>query len=229
MSQVEVSQILGEPATVWRRFFLVAGFVCGCVNFLAADETALDRYVAKPDPTYSWHVVKKTEGGGATQFVVDLKSQTWRSPKEVNRTVWQHWLTIVKPANCDSKTAFLFITGGSNGDGPPKKSELGMIAGLTNSVVAELKMVPNEPLVFDHDGVQRKEDDLIAYTWDKFLKGGDDFWPARLPMVQKRRACDGLRARTARQPARGKPQDREIPGRRRVEARLDHLVHGGGR
>ena len=45
-------------------------------------------------------------------------------------------------------------------------------------------MVPNEPLVFDNDGVPRKEDDLIAYTWDKFLKGGDDEWPARLPMVK---------------------------------------------
>lgn len=156
--------------------------LCGA-SFLPAGETALDRYVAKPDSTYSWKVVKKAEGGGATQFIVDLKSQTWRSPKEVDRTVWQHWLHVVAPKNPKSNVAFLFITGGSNGD-PPKRAELGAIATLTNAVVAELKMVPNEPLVFGNDGVKRKEDDLIAYSWDKFLKGGDEFWPARLPMVK---------------------------------------------
>jgi PhoPQ-activated pathogenicity-related protein len=152
-------------------------------NVGQAGETALDRYVAKPDATYSWKVVKKSEGGGASQFIVDLKSQTWRSPKEVDRTVWQHWLHVVTPSKPKSNVAFLFITGGSNGDAP-KRAELGVIATLTNSVVAELKMVPNEPLVFGNDGVKRKEDDLIAYTWDKFLKGGDDNWPARLPMVK---------------------------------------------
>jgi PhoPQ-activated pathogenicity-related protein len=162
----------------------LAAVVLCWVHLVPAGETALDRYVAKPDPTYSWKVVRKTEGGGATQFVVDLKSQTWRTAKEVDRPVWEHWLTIVKPAKPASKVAFLFITGGSNGDGPPKKAELALIATLTNSVVAELKMVPNEPLVFNNDGVKRKEDDLIAYTWDKFLKGGDDNWPARLPMVK---------------------------------------------
>ena len=173
-----------RPAAVCKA--TVAAIAVGALcwgNLLPAGETALDRYVAKPDPTYSWKVYQKTEGGGATQFVVDLKSQTWRSSKEVDRTVWQHWLTIVAPAKPTSKFAFLFITGGSNGD-KPKRAELGVISTLTNSVVAELKMVPNEPLVFDHDGVKRKEDDLIATTWDKFLKGGDDEWPARLPMVK---------------------------------------------
>ncbi|HET6328569.1 MAG TPA: PhoPQ-activated protein PqaA family protein, partial [Planctomycetaceae bacterium] len=98
----------------------------------------------------------------------------------------QHWLTIVRPANPVSHTAFLFITGGSNGGKPPKNADL-LIASLaaeTHSVVAELKMVPNEPLIFHNDGVKRTEDDLIAYTWDQFLKGGDDEWPARLPMVK---------------------------------------------
>jgi PhoPQ-activated pathogenicity-related protein len=45
-------------------------------------------------------------------------------------------------------------------------------------------MVPNQTLVFDGDGKERKEDDLIAYTWDKFLRTGDDRWPARLPMTK---------------------------------------------
>jgi PhoPQ-activated pathogenicity-related protein len=166
---------------------LAALAVVACwMGAVSAGETALDRYVAKPDPTYSWKIDHKMESHGAATYVVDLKSQTWRTTKDVNRPVWQHWLTIIRPAHPVSNTAFLFIDGGSNGGKAPKSADL-LIASLareTNTVVAELKMVPNEPLIFHNDGVERKEDDLIAYTWDQFLKGGDDEWPARLPMVK---------------------------------------------
>lgn len=153
---------------------------------LRAEETALDRYVNKPDPTYAWRVVREVPGGGATQFVVDLKSQTWRTEKDVNQPVWQHWLTVVKPDRPASKTAFLFISGGANGGEPPQGAEERtiQIAKATNTVTAELRMVPNQPLVFHGDGQGRKEDDLIGYTWDQFLKTGDETWPARLPMVK---------------------------------------------
>ena len=78
------------------------------------------------------------------------------------------------------------ITGGSNGGQPPAKvdSLIAMTAKQSGGIVRELKMVPNEPLEFKHDGKMRKEDDLIAYTWNEFLQGGDDEWPARLPMVK---------------------------------------------
>jgi PhoPQ-activated pathogenicity-related protein len=112
---------------------------------LQAGETALDRYVAKPDATYSWKVVRSVPGNSVKQFVVDLKSQTWRTEKDVDRPVWQHWLTIVKPQNTSSKIAFLRITGGANGGEAPTAAEAATLrlAETTNSVVAELKMVPN--------------------------------------------------------------------------------------
>jgi PhoPQ-activated pathogenicity-related protein len=165
---------------------LILGLIIISAANVRADETALDRYVAKPDPSYSWKVVTKDGGPALTRFVVDLKSQTWRNSNEVDRTLWQHWLTIIVPEKAKSDTAFLFITGGRNGDKPPKTPDPMMvrIAEATQSVVAELKMVPNQPLSFHHDGVGRKEDDLIAYTWDQYLKTGDENWPARLPMTK---------------------------------------------
>jgi len=58
------------------------------------------------------------------------------------------------------------------------------IARATGSVVAELRMVPNQPLVFHGDGQPRKEDDLIAYAWNQFFQTGDATWLPRLPMVK---------------------------------------------
>lgn len=175
-----------RTTTVIMLTWLVTAVVLSAAGLLRAGETALDRYVAKPDSTYAWKVVRTVPGSGLTQYVVDLKSQTWRTEKDIDRPVWQHWLTIVRPAKPASKLAYLIIGGGANGGEPPQSADplTLRVAEATNSVVAELKMVPNQPLVLHQDGVPRKEDDFIAYTWDQFLKTGDETWPARLPMVK---------------------------------------------
>jgi PhoPQ-activated pathogenicity-related protein len=104
---------------------------------------------------------------------------------------------IVKPDNLAHDTALLFISGGANRPGEPAKPsrENVELAKTTRSVVVELRMVPNQPLIFDGDGKERVEDDLIAYTWDKYLKTGDERWPARLPMTKSAvRAMDAVTA-----------------------------------
>ena len=162
-----------------------------------ANETSLDRYVAEPDGSYAWKVVATHEQEGATVYIVDLKSQTWRTSEDVDRNLWEHWLIVVKPKEVASSTGFLFIGGGGNGNNPPGGADdfILNLARDSKSVVAELKQVPNQPLVFNGDGHKRSEDDLIAYTWDKFIRGGDDRWPARLPMVKSAvRAMDTVQA-----------------------------------
>ena len=93
-------------------FSLLPG-IAGIGNCRAGDpdKTPLDEYVAKPDPTYSWKLVRTIPGNGQTTFVVDMKSQTWRSSPEVDRPLWQHWVTIVKPDEVKYDTAFLLIAG----------------------------------------------------------------------------------------------------------------------
>src|SRR5215831_19081792 len=84
-----------------------------------AAETALDRYVNKPDPTYAYKIVNTVKGDGYTAFIVELTSQTWRSEADVNRPVWKHWLSIYKPDEVKGSTGYLFITGGSVNDRAP--------------------------------------------------------------------------------------------------------------
>lgn len=159
--------------------------------------TALDRYVAAPDDSYAWKLVATKETPAGTLFIVDLTSQTWLTTAEVDRPVWKHWLLVVKPKDVTANKALMFVSGGKNDGKVPSGPDGRMvkIALATKSVVAELKMVPNQPLIFHNDGQPRSEDDLIGYTWDQYLKTGDERWPARLPMVKSVvRAMDTIQA-----------------------------------
>src|SRR6476646_10477396 len=76
-------------------------------------ETALDRFMQAPDPSFRYELVKTIPGEGYTTYVLDLTSQAWRTPPETNRPLWKHWLTIIKPDKVEGTTGFLFVTGGS--------------------------------------------------------------------------------------------------------------------
>lgn len=159
--------------------------------------TALDRYVAAPDTNYSYTLLNTIPGAGQTTFILELQSQTWLTTNEVNRTLWKHWLILVMPTAATNSHALLFISGGSNPGTQPSSadSNLRQIAIVSGSVVAELKMIPNQPLTFAGESLSRSEDSLIAYTWDKYLRTGDERWPARLPMTKAAvRAMDAITA-----------------------------------
>lgn len=148
--------------------------------------TALDDYMANGDKTYEWKVEKTVESNGLKTVVIKLKSQTWRTTKDVDRPVWEHWLVVTIPAKVTTDHAFLMVGGGSHNSKTPEGSDIvtATIARSTGSIVAELKNVPNQPLVFHNDGTPRVEDDLIGYAWSQFLETGDATWLPRLPMVK---------------------------------------------
>lgn len=158
---------------------------CDAAEALPA-RTALDDYVDRKDDSFEWEVVKTSKAEGVQTFVLDMTSQIWRTKAEVNRTRWQHWITVAVPEKIKSKTGFMWIGGGGNGGNPPAgpSDMIQKIAMATGTVVAEVHMIPNQTLIFHNDGRKRVEDDLIAYTWVKFLETGDVTWPARNPMVK---------------------------------------------
>ena len=151
-----------------------------------SEVTALDRYVAALDPSYRYELIETIPGDGYAAHVLDMTSQRWRDETEVDRPLWKHWLTVIKPEQVATGTALLIIGGGSNERRPPTRANplLAMGAVATRSVIAELRMVPNQPLTFLGETQQRSEDAIIAYSWDKYLRTGDEAWPLRLPMTK---------------------------------------------
>jgi PhoPQ-activated pathogenicity-related protein len=155
----------------------------------AGDYTALDRYIAAPDASYSYKLVNTTSVPGATIYQLDMTSQTWRSAAEVDRPEWRHWINIIKPSGANGPAALLFINGGSRSDNPPKLTDptfllLVLQAVQANAIIVDVEDVPNEPLKFTDESRTRSEDAIIAYSWAKFLQIRDDSWPARLPMTK---------------------------------------------
>jgi hypothetical protein len=104
----------------------------------------------------------------------------------------------------------------------------GLISGGTEQHVTELRMVPNQPLTFVGETQRRSEDAIIAYSWDRYLRTGDEGWPLRLPMTKSVvRAMDASRPSAAA--PRGRDRCRQFRGRRRLEAGLDGVDRGGDR
>lgn len=149
--------------------------------------TALDRYVQEPDSSYRYSVLEVVAGEGYSTYIVEMTSQTWLTENEVNLPKWEHFMTITAPDELASDIGFVTISGGSNGNDVPQSAPQSDIKRALESgtVVSTLYMVPNQPLVFRDDAENgRSEDAIIAYTWDKFLRTGDEKWPLRLPMTK---------------------------------------------
>jgi len=162
------------------------------VNFLFADprlefdQTALDQYVHSIDESYEYKLIKTISGEGYKAYIVDLTSQSYLTKNDIDRTEWRHWLIIVSPDVIKHKIGMLVIGAGDN-DGiiPSGPDQLSIeYAKATNSVVASLGMVPNQPLTFSGESKQRWEDAIIAYTWDKYFTTGEDRWPLRMAMTK---------------------------------------------
>jgi PhoPQ-activated pathogenicity-related protein len=196
--------VINQIRSHWLRLFVcslfglfLAGSPAGAGPRAKSGQTALDRYVFEPDPNFAFTLVNSQKGKNFAAYILEMTSQQWRRSAEVDRPLWKHWLTIVKPEQVVTSTGLLIISGGSNGRPAPASASLALvtIASGTRSVVAELRMVPNEPLTFKDESRSRTEDAIIAYTWDKFIKTGDETWPLRLPMTKSAvRAMDVVTA-----------------------------------
>jgi PhoPQ-activated pathogenicity-related protein len=204
---------------VSRREFVEGGIAAAAATGLMGSahafdaDTPLDRYVGLPTPEYRYEIVSSFETPQHRSRVISMVSQRWRTSAEVDRPEWRHWLTVTEPRHLKRPIGLMIIEGGSNTDPPPKRTDpiIESIAVQTGTTIAELQMVPNQPLRFADDPRPMGEDDLIAYSWNKFLRTGDTTWPARLPMTKAViRAMDTVTALT--RDGYGPPIERFVVG-----------------
>ncbi|MCX5772080.1 MAG: PhoPQ-activated protein PqaA family protein [Candidatus Hydrogenedentes bacterium] len=160
--------------------------VTGVFIELPNPHMALENYVNAPDPNYAWNQYATETAMFYTNYFIDMTSQQWRTAEEVDRPIWQHYLILTKGWFVGN-TCIILIDGGSNGGTPPTTGDpaIGQASFAYGFPVADLKQVPNEPLMFaDEPGVYRSEDDILAYSFDKYIVTGDETWNGHLPMAK---------------------------------------------
>ena len=167
---------------------MIAMILCTSTALRAGETTALDTFVYAADPDYSYQVTDTKSSLLYTRYIIQMTSGSWRDESEVNRSLWTHWMTVYVPVDISKETALLVVSGGSN-DKFPDFGELddsiGPVSFLTGSVIVDLGQVPNQPLTFTGESESRSEDEILAYSWKKFLDDPADLsWPAHLPMTR---------------------------------------------
>lgn len=157
---------------------LAAALLCLTMGF-SDPSHALKQLVARPQAAFGWSRVP----GEKNEF--KMTSQTWQGAP------WHHDLILQEPTSAvnEKGVAYLVVTGDrvDHVDLPFGQA----LADASHLPVATLFDVPNQPLY------DLREDDLIAFTFTKYLESQDNSWPLLLPMVNSvARAMDTVQQAT---------------------------------
>ena len=171
-----------------RCLFVGIALACASTSPAHSDEPLpagkLAEYIARPDPSFAYREVASGTLAGAEFAEYLLTSQTWRG------VTWKHQLFVLRPTRMtrDARHALLFIHGGRwkpeyEGERqevePPAEALLFVrLAETIGAPVAIVRQVPFQPMF------GRREDALIAYTFEQYLRTGESDWPLLLPMTK---------------------------------------------
>jgi PhoPQ-activated pathogenicity-related protein len=146
------------------------GLFCFSVLGFAQLPNEFFAYIAATEGQSQGELVRSLSGTSGDFFELRLRSQIWRG------IPWEHKLTLIEPKSLAADdVVLLYITGDPN----PGDALLGLsVANASGLRVAILNSVPNQPLF----GL--REDALIAYTFEQYLKTGEPDWPLLFPMVR---------------------------------------------
>lgn len=152
----------------------------GLLSALTLVTSALDAFLARPEPGYRWQRTAEEP------WSLTVHALRWRGID------WSHRVVVIWPSDGTSgDLAYLHITGGT-----PNERDFALMRTLADRSglpVAGVFDMPNQPLM---GGL--REDALIAHTFLRYLEDGDPDWPLLLPMTKGAiRSMDAIVAATA--------------------------------
>jgi len=155
--------------TVKRHLIFVCILFSLAAGYCRADLAA---YLKKPEPAYRWEKRGEERVEGGTVYDLHLVSQVWQG------ITWTHRLQVFRPDNVEYPHFCTLLNTGGNGGASEKALGITLAKGA-GTVFAILYNIPNQPL---YGG--KVEDELVVYTWLKYMETGDESWPLHFPMAK---------------------------------------------
>lgn len=176
-----------KSSVILTYFALFLGIIIPYPTEAVEASGILAEYVGRPDSNFKYSVKKVRNGDTKHSYAeIILTSQTWQN------IPWKHQLYIIKPKELsNSNHALLLIDGGrwkGAFEDPAENREsakfernlklFSFIADYSRTLIVVLRQVPHQPIW------NKREDKLIAHTFDRYFKTGESDWPLLLPMVK---------------------------------------------
>eukprot|EP01132_Coremiostelium_polycephalum_P001299 gene1299-1641_t len=152
-------------------FMIVSLQVVYCLHKPTTTTTPLEEFVFRKDNNVGQYTLhNKIKNPRFTAYVLNFTSINWLNEKESSNPKWWHWLTICVPNIVLSDYGYLEVEGGFFNSEPNLSPLVEQLCTTSNSIVSQLSQAPNQPMIFNGDGVPRIEDGILAYTWSQFIK-----------------------------------------------------------
>ena len=129
-------------------------------------------FVQKPSNT-TWKIYNKQKYGNSTVYHIIL---TLESFPYTNRHIWEHQIFIYVPDILERTLFFMRIGSGKLNEVHPINTTIIDMSCKLKTIMIEMYDVPNQPLRFDdtnNDNHFLCEDDLMAYSWKKFINSSN--------------------------------------------------------
>ena len=149
----------------------------------------LKEYINKTKNEFSYQIIDSFKTDNWKSYHVKMISGKWLNKKFVDDNIWWHYVDIIIPKEAVSNKSLMFIDGGTKDEEFFRLDNSSISYAIeSKSVIANISNIPFQPINF-LESKQKNfyEDDLIAYSWNRFLISGarnnDVEWLPRLPMT----------------------------------------------
>ena len=149
-----------------------------------------------PSTPQKWNYIGKLESENYTKYSYELNSVKWPWNSSISEVItptqWNNIIDIYIPRKTIKEgSAFVYIDSGDNYDKEGKPLSVSQVnpifTGLlqqmgANTILVDIKDIPTQYL--NINGVAKKEDAIIAYSWNKFINDPIHYiyHPLHLPM-----------------------------------------------
>jgi len=171
---------------IYKLHFILLIF-SSCNNEI---DNPLEEYVYGTQHEYSYEIVDSIIAEKWTGYHVKMISGNWLNQDLVDEVEWWHYVDIIIPNEVEFDKSLMFIDGGTKDEDFFRLDSTSISYAIkSKSIIANISNIPFQPINFlESEQNAFYEDDLIAFSWNRFLKSGakknDVEWLPRLPMTR---------------------------------------------